>query len=247
MRIIFVIIFSAQLFLFPSSAYATQEIYAPFIKGKPQLLRGKEISIITKNTRFQHNDIIKTRKNELLIMKSQASTYKITPHSFVKLDLSVSEIIQSEVAWGSVVVHFAKDLLSESNNESSKKEIVELKIKTKSASLGVRGTTLFTYVEKSGETTTSVEHGHVNLAQKEQSIDIRDGQSLMVSGVVKNKKAESLGFEKHINWSLDEKGGKLDHPAQLFESIQKKWDDYKQENQKTWESYKDGMNKKWRN
>ncbi len=211
------------------------------IRGAPKLLRGKLLSPITNDTLLIDGDIIRTGKKDLIILKSQASTYKVSPMSFIKLDLREKELINSELAWGTVVINFTKSAIK---NHKSK----ALKIKTKSASLAVRGTKLFTFVEKNGETTTSVEHGHVDSYEKnnDQATTIRDGQSVMLSSTKRSSKVKKLGFEKYINWSLDKTSESLDHPTELFDSIRQQWENYKKESQKSWDSYKEGMNKKWK-
>ncbi len=193
-----------------------------------------------KNSHIIHGDIIKTEKEQMLILKSDASTYKISQNSFIKLDLSESDIIQSEIAWGTSVINFTRDAIKN-------KKIEALKIKTKSASLAVRGTTLFAHVEKNGELTTSVNHGHVESSQEgNEIIDIRDGQSIMLSAKKGGESATALGFEKHINWNLDSNSEDLSHPEALFSSIRQKWEDYKKENEMKWDAYKRDMDNKWK-
>lgn len=211
-----------------------------FLKGTPYVLKGKKLSVITKKTILKDKDIIKTGARDLLIIKSKASTYKISPNSFIKLDLREPAVINSQLAWGTVVVHFAR-------KKVEKNKVLALRIKTKTASMAVRGTTLFTNVEKNGDTTTSVEHGHVDARplNSTKETQVRDGKSVMISNETKLAHAKPQGFEHYINWSLDPSAKNLNHPDALFSSIRKQWEDYKKENQKTWDDYTNSMKHRW--
>lgn len=227
----------------PSSMAEESLVKILLVKGAPQVVRGQSVFTLDKSTSLINGDIIRTEEKELVILKTPASTYKISEKTFLKLDLKEPQIIQSHLAWGSVVVQFSKNMLKGNAKEGEKK----LNIKTKAVSIGVRGTTLFANAIKNGGTTTSVEHGNVELGEsKKKAVPVTDGQSVMASGSNALKEAKPLGFEKHINWKLSGKSSELEHPAALFKSIQKKWDNYKKENKKTWDSFKGDMNKGWK-
>lgn len=215
-----------------------------YLSGKPKMIRNGEVIDVTTKMGVINGDIIRTDLDDLVIIKSKASTYKVSPKSMIKFSFENPFIINSNIAWGTVVINFSKEMI-----EKSKGRNKELKFQTKNNSFGVRGTKLFTHVNQKGEVTTSVEHGHVvrlkehNLAE----LHIHDGQSVMLNKNRENQKAKKIGFEKDINWNIANTSENLNHPSRLFKAIQFKWDSYKKENAKKWNSYTKDMQTKWNN
>ena len=214
-----------------------------FLKGESNLLRKDKTLKLSKGMKVFNGDTIVTGESGLVIVKSKASTYKISKNSHLKLDLRVKEIINSNIIYGSVVVEFMKENLDVSKGKT-------LKIKTRSASFGVRGTKFFTYVDsKNKNSVLSVEHGKVAFkgANSKKERLVRKNKSSMTNKNDKDLKPRKFGFEKQINWNLSEKKGSLKHKKGLFLALSKTWNKYKDENTKKWKKNTDNMNNLWNN
>lgn len=224
-----------------SNAFGSAKVI--FSKGDSSLLRNEKTLKLVKDMKVFNNDIIVTGESGLVIVKSKASTYKISKNSHLKLDLSVKEIINSNIIYGSVVVEFMKKNLEASKGKT-------LNINTRSASFGVRGTKFFTYVDpKNKNSVLSVEHGKVAFKgsnSKEERL-VRKNKSSMTNINNKDLKPRTFGFEKKINWNLSDKKGTLKHKKGLFLALSKTWNKYKDENTKKWKKNSDNMDNLWNN
>lgn len=228
-------------FLYISNAFGSAKIM--FSKGDSNLLRNEETLKVTKGMKVFNGDVIVTGESGLVIIKSKASTYKVSKNSHLKLDLRVKEIINSNIIYGSVVVEFMKKNLKKSKGKT-------LKITTRSASFGVRGTKFFTYVDaKNKNSVLSVEHGKVAFqgtrSKKERLVG--KNKSSMTNVNNKDLKQRKFGFEKNINWNLSDEKGSLKHKKGLFIALSKTWNKYKNEKAIKWKKNTDDMNNLWNN
>jgi hypothetical protein len=190
----------------------------------------------------------------LAIIKTSASTVKISEHSTYILDLREPEILSGTLSKGALVVQFLKSKLmkklkkEESGTLSSSKI---LKIKTRSAAIAVRGTKFFTYSGIKTGSILTVESGTVDFKGKRQDkvIAINKNTSSMTNEEKMALKPRKFGFEKGINWSFGSSTEEenLSHDPKLYSQLEKVWENYKKEQVEQWNEQKKDMNNKWNN
>jgi hypothetical protein len=193
--------------------------------------------------KLMHGDIVVTGKSGLVVIKSLASTYKVSRKSELKLDLKTKEIINSKINYGSVVVEFLKHKLKKSKGK-------RLMVKSKTAVFGVRGTKFFSYVDPENENSIlSVEHGAVSFKGKKSEDEtlVKMNSSSMTNKKMKSIKQRKFGFEDKINWNVEDTGRSLKHKKGLFIALSETWNKYKNENAKTWKKNTDEMENLWNN
>lgn len=236
-KIIVLFIFS----VFTLNAFCHPKII--FSKGKSKLLRADNILNVSRGMLVIDNDIIVTGPKGLVIVKSKASTYKVSKNSRLELDLSTKEIINSDINYGSVVVEFLKEKLNDSKGKT-------LQIKSKTAILGVRGTKFFAHVDPQNENSIlSVDHGSVAFRGRNSKKErlVKRKSSSMTNKNSTSLRQRKFGFESKINWNVSESKGTLNHKKGLYLALSKTWNKYKDENAKKWGKRADEMKNLWNN
>lgn len=212
-----------------------------FTKGNSQLKRANNTMPLSKNMVLKHDDTVVTGDRGLVVLKSKASTYKVSRNSRLVLDLNTKEIVNSNLDYGSVVVEFLKDNLSESKGQP-------LNIKTVSSSFGVRGTKFFSYVDRRNKNSVlSVERGEVAFKGVKATNETLVGgrKSSMTNVKSEQITPRSFGFENEINWNLSSRGGPLSHSDKLFSSLDEAWQEYKNEKAQAWKKRNEDMDSVW--
>ncbi|HLE09938.1 MAG: hypothetical protein A2504_02975 [Bdellovibrionales bacterium RIFOXYD12_FULL_39_22] len=121
------------------------------------------------------------------------------------------------------------------NYVNSDKEKNKLEVKTAKASLGVRGTEFFTYVDKNGNTSMTVDSGVVSVAGTEASasgesgIMVEKGKGTIVAEDGTVPMAKELAWSKEVNWKVDPQEGELKHSTSLFASIEEQYKEWNKE------------------
>lgn len=202
-------------------------------KGGVVLLRNHVETQVNKGLILETGDLIKTSENSLVIIKSSASTLKISSNSVMKLNFDNPEVINSDILIGTAVIRFLNKKLRPSTKEM-------MTVKTPTASLGVRGTRFFTFVgKKKNNVILSVDNGIVAFAgtNTNNEVLVRKNSSSMVNMKSNILKSRKFGFEKLINWSVDDRSEDLKHDGSLSSSLEKTWVKYKNENAKIWKKH----------
>jgi hypothetical protein len=213
-----------------------------FVKGESHITRGQKTIKINTDTDLKNEDLVVTGKDGLVIVKSKASTYKISRNSELQIDLNTKEIINSNINYGSVVVDFISDRLYKSRGET-------LQITSKSAAFGVRGTKFFSYVDREHQhSVLSVEHGSVSFKGTNSALEtiVKNNKSSITNIKNKQLEAKNFGFENEINWNLSARKGALVQSDELFSALDKTWSKYKNENEKSWDKRSDEMESLWK-
>ncbi len=222
-----------------SAAYGTTKVI--YNKGDTKLIRSKETLLLKKGLTLLHGDKIMTGDSGLVIIKSRASTYKISKNSYLILDLKTEEIINSNINYGSAVIEFARRKLVKSVGKT-------LTVKTRTAAFGVRGTKFFSYVDKKNKNSIlSVEHGKVAFkgsASKKETL-VKKNKSSMTNIKKKHLESKRFGFENKINWNLSSSKGKLSQNKKLFSELEKTWKRHKHDQAKKWNKQKNDMKSRW--
>lgn len=216
------------------------------VKGVAKIRRGKETLEVKQGMVVNNGDIISTERRSLVVINSKASTYKIAPNSELRIDLSDKDVMSADMKVGTVVINFAREKISQTS-------FGKMKIKTPTASLGVRGTRFFAHVgDKNKNSVLSVESGSVAFEQggdAEHTLIVEKNSSSMTNVKGEVIEARQLGFEDKINWKVEveEKDGSLEHDPALMSALEKVWDMYKKENAANWKKRSEDMEDRWNN
>ena len=125
-----------------------------------------------------------------------------------------------------------------------------LTIKTRSASIAVRGTKFFTYNSLSSGSILTVEHGVVDFKGNKQKeyTKLEKDMSSLTNANLEILKPRKFGFENHINWEVDDyENNKLEHHEKLYSKLENIWKNYKDEQVKVWNDQKNEMQDIWNN
>ena len=245
-RVIF--IFSILIYsIYPISSFAA---LLQFSKGKVQVERKGMNLRVKLPFKLIDQDKIRVGKKSLAIVKSRASTVKISELSTYILDLSEPEILSGTLSKGALVVQFLRSKLSKIKKTKKSGPEKTLTIKTRTASIGVRGTKFFTYSGASSGSILTVEHGVVDFKGNKQKkfTQLEKDMSSLTNENSEVLRPRKFGYENKINWEIDDsENGKLEHDKELYSQLEKLWKMYKEEQVKAWKEQKTNMNAKWNN
>jgi hypothetical protein len=217
-----------------------------FIKGLVSIERDGSSFAVKKNDLIQKNDIIKIGPSSLAVLSLTNATIKLEENSQIKLDDNqLAYDTNIEIEFGTLVINKIKNHLKNHLKNQIKSK---LHIKTKYASMGIRGTTFFVYQGKQPQTTLSVQEGEVEyMAQNSKDlIAVSDNMSVMNNIEIKNLKPRIFGFEKKINFNLDPSKN-LNSSDDLKNTIEESWNNYKNEQEHQWNQKKLDENNTWEN
>ncbi len=129
--------------LFSISLYCS-EISIIKLKGSVHYIRNDKVSPLTKETRIENQDIIRTDDESFLRFKIHDSLITLAPKSYFQIDTSVKKAKKIQANIGNLLYcHLYGNFIKEETN----KKRVRI-IKTKSASLGIRGTQILLHVTR---------------------------------------------------------------------------------------------------
>lgn len=243
-----------------TGAQALAKIF--YMKGDVYHLRGKEISKAKENLELIENDQIKTTQNAVLILsfgKDFTSKMKLDRGTTVVIEKSKfgnsgasnsSPAMLSSVILkaGNILVNYDKDKSSAAKDDKGKEKDNDYKfeVKTKSAAMGVRGTTFFAYVNKDNpnQTSMSVKEGVVDVRNGDSEKDKVSVKESMSTFALDSKDAKNImepskqTWQEKINWELSPEGGKdLMQPSALFDEIEKKYKEWQEDIKKKKEAW----------
>lgn len=193
MKLFFIIL----LHCFMSSALESQGRFL-YLKGDVKVVRGsEEIEITKENNKLLNQDVIETGKGSLAIVRiGTKSTFKINENSSFKIIPTVKKNEDSNILLksGSVFVNF----LNEDKSGT-------MRIKTRSAVMGVRGTQFFvSYGTDPNETWMCVKEGGVEVdSSKRGGVLVEKGEGVKIDDDVTDPKF--LPWTSKLNWNFNHK------------------------------------------
>lgn len=178
-------------------------------KGEVFILRANKEIQSKKNIELKLSDSIVTKKNAIAIVKlSDLSIIKINENSSIKITNLLDNKSPTTIELNEGSSFFKVDKSRKTNTD-------KLLIKTRTASLGVRGTTFFTAVlntKTESDTWMCVEEGEVvakNINTRESKV-VKTGEGLKISTEAKLQNPRFLPWTKGLNWELDYKNSDKD-------------------------------------
>ncbi len=234
------------IFLLGSLVIAThtqaQPLKVLYIKGDTQFKspEARTFSSLRKSQKVPNGSIISTGKNSLALLKNKAMTIKVMQSSLLKID---TKLEQSDVSLqrGGSLIHFLKKKRRASGAP-------ELRVKTKTASIGVRGTTFMVYTQPKKHSILSVKEGTVDFQghSSQSALSVETGKTTMTNQMSQNLRPRNFGLQKLINWNLSP-DKPLSQREEFFSAAEQTWQQYKSEQEFIWKQYKNEQEQKWKN
>jgi hypothetical protein len=234
-------LFIIFVFLTSSIVYSQELVgVCLFVKGNAFVKNEKTKLELKKGMKIYPGNSILLDHGSLSIIKFPMQTMKILENTEISVDSLKTDDSKFKLTIGGIIVEQTKQKLKNLNNDSA------LKIKTPSASLGVRGTTFFAFAGTKKQTVMSVENGSVYFKGKssDREVPVELNTSIMTNESDKNIRPRSFGFENDINFNLDPVKD-VEVKASLFSRLEKEWQTYAKEEEYRWEEYKKNDESVW--
>ncbi len=194
-------------------AFSGNQLYKViFKKGDVEMTRSGETRKIFKGDFLIAKDLLKTKNKSMVILgfgEGYVSRLKLGESSELNIDGiaqdpddKFEEKSYFSLNVGNILVNYL----------NKKKDKNRLKVKTKTASMGVRGTEFFIHATQDGQTLVAVKSGVVLAKHKDKNIGI---PLTSKEGVVFNEDGSSAklnppSWYKEINWDVNSSGKKLE-------------------------------------
>lgn len=177
-----------------------------YSKGDAFFTREDNRRQIVKGDLLMPNDVIQTEADALVILsfgQDFKSKMKVTQNSEIKLEplKSVDENGQ-QMKEQSIYIQLGNIVIDYVNKEKKKNR---LEIKTKSASMGIRGTRFFVHVTPEDDTVVAVHHGVVAVKhlKNKNLVVLNNKQGVVMSEDVARDRMDEPSWYKQVNWDFD--------------------------------------------
>tara|TARA_Y100000296_G_C5165666_1_gene254426 strand:- start:1543 stop:2229 length:687 start_codon:yes stop_codon:yes gene_type:complete len=185
-----------------------------FASGKVLHLKGKALingNNLTRSSVIEQNDIISTKENSLVLLKlSSGATIKIAQNSSLKIAVYKPKSNQT-------LIHLLKGSSFFKKDPQVKGK---LNVKTRVASMGVRGTQFFVSYgkDKKDDVFMCVNKGSVWVSSdKKKAIIVNEGEGVNINSKRKISRPKFLPWTKNLNWSLNPSAKNLENDAKIQE------------------------------
>lgn len=204
--------------LLVSDSYASApKVTLVFKKGKVRVVReGKKIKA-QKGAKLTVRDEIITGKSGLAIVqiedKNARQTLKIEKGSRLSLEVVSSDLHQTRLKRGGVFVYLKSKI-------KNKKKNPKVKLISRSASMGVRGTEFFASYGPEGHRDDfwmCVNEGKVQVVghKSKDSVIVNEGEGIQISDEQKLEKPKVYEWTKKLNWNSNPNKGSIENKISL--------------------------------
>jgi hypothetical protein len=237
-----------------NTAYAelTEDTKNPVHKVSATLkFKRGDVLFRTADTRFEtiekgqdlfEQDILKTEANSVAILElPDSSKIKVGPSTEIKIEKLVTQIEEQSFEKTSVILRTGKILIDVINKSSEP----VLKVKTKNAAIGVRGTRFFISQEHSGDGNlwVAADHGELevtSLRNKGMTEAIDPGQGLVIDQLGSFTQPQEYKWVKNINYDTEHRTPKFGE----YSSQRKQRQDEFKNKRKQWKPNLERLNKR---
>jgi hypothetical protein len=232
-------------FLFSLTSFAKTKVEAVFVKGFVYKIdKNKKKFQLKKGHFLTKDDWVRTPKNTFAILKINGhSVHRIEQDTLVKINkLPEFDSGTKEIKSGAKLYLLMGTVLSEMEKSFDTDSLI---IKSKSTTMGVRGTRFLVSKEKDKDLLLSVNHGQVEIENKTSgSVDfVTEGESLVVENDKTFTARQKYDFQKNIDWDVKNQKPKRQF-KKVFENFRKEF----KEKRKVWKADKkrvQSLRKKW--
>jgi len=175
---------------------------------------------IKKGAILNIGDIVRTRKGSLAILSLEGgSKLKLNPDSAVTIKSTQKNNEEVFLNKGSAFINVLKSKLKKSAKP-------KFRLKTKTVSMGVRGTSFFASYGKTQNKKVRkdiwmcVNEGLVEVVNQKskQKVQVKAGEGIKVEKGDKISEPKPLEWTKKLNWNMDEAKGDLENKVSIEEA-----------------------------
>ncbi len=217
-----------------------------FTVGKVFRLAGKKQTVLKKGELLNEGDYIITMSNSIALIKVENSDKTVTSmikiNQKTKMKIRVNRAVpMAHLSIGSVVVKVM------SSDKTSKH--LKLKVQTRVAAIGVRGTEFFVYANNEKGQVTSLKEGEVEIngAGSSKSLHLAQGYTSTTNTKKQLTQPRKYEWQEDINWKVNPTEGDLAQPKSLFKSVEATWNQYKHEQEYRYKMYKQDQKNRFNN
>jgi hypothetical protein len=217
-------------------------VYAYNLEGEQRVLK--------KEDKVYFGEILRTAADSIAVVKIiQGVKLKVDANSVVEVDNLYSKKMgkqekKSSRFFPSFFLH--RGTLY-GDVDKDRKDLQEIKVKTKYVALGVRGTQFFVHQagNKEAEYTAHVKRGTVELQSGKQKRSVANGKGVHLSPEGELSQATEQDWSKDLNYNFDPAKGVLMTPEKAFANIRKSYEAYAKKVRKKAKSYFDSQKKRF--
>ena len=193
------------IFLATISLQAKEVGEVIFVKGVVKIKQDKKQLIATKGQRFINKSLIETGPGALAVISlTDGSKIKLNESSKIVVSVTSSKPTKVGIFKGSSFFNVLKSKITKHD---------KFIVKTRNASLGVRGTEFFVSYgkESSGDAWMCVNEGLVTVTPKENrlSVKVKAGEGVQIQDTKSVTEPKPLPWTRNLNWKFDSKEGDL--------------------------------------
>lgn len=230
------------LILLSFSTFAEEKGNLVYFKGTVHLRKKgqKNYKEVEKGMTINSGDVVKTGSDGLAIVKSPELTIKVMKSTKLKVYFKKNDKTSAWITKGGAVFNLMKSKL--------KKPHERLQVRTRSASIGVRGTVFMAYSGQEKNSILSVQSGKVSFQgySSERALLVGANSSTLTNQNKENLRPRNFGLVKRINWNFDTKKN-LKQSDEFYSYAENLWKAYKKEQEVQWKNYKKEQEEVWNN
>lgn len=175
-----------------------------------------------KNASIGSGDSIQTGKTSIAVIRlNDGSKFKLNEYSKIQIEEDPDDktsTTKAKITLGSVFINVIKKSLKESKKD-------KLLLKTRTASMGIRGTSFFVSYGKSAnedDVWMCVNEGIVEVKgnTEKQSTSVKAGFGVKLDKGVSTSTPQFLPWTKKLNWSMDPEIGDIENKVQIDQAYQ---------------------------
>ncbi len=182
-----------------------------FVKGVVKIKQNEKQIQAAKGQRFINRSLIETGNNALAVISLvDGSKIKLNKNSKIVISVSSKSPTKVGIFKGSSFFNVLKSKIS------SKDKFI---VKTKNASIGVRGTEFFVSYGKDNakDAWMCVNEGRVSVTPKDgkESVSVKAGEGVQIIGKKRVTKPKPLAWTRKLNWRLNSQDGDLENKVNI--------------------------------
>ena len=229
--ILLVFFFGQVLSITSLAAKNETELYLTVFhkKGTVFAYKGtKSVRQIKKNDKVYVGETVHSKDKSLLVLEfSNKSKLKVDANSIIRIEKLINERMEKGGDHKNSLVLKLGSVFMKYVNKQKEENFV---LKTRSASMGVRGTEFFAHIggPREEKLAMTVNEGVVVVSSEfkseQREVSKSFGTLVKSDGSIVEKK--QFKWSQKLNWNQDPEEGNLETPAEVFKQIEADWDLY---------------------
>ena len=213
------------------------DMQADYLKGIVMVLRDKQLKRVGMGDTIYANDLVYVRKNAWLVLTfGFGSKIKVNSDTIIRINDLKKKKEEFDPKIINTITLEAGSLFVDYKNYSKD---ISLKIKTKSAAMGVRGTEFIAAIDNEHQAfKVAVNHGLVEVGNSngEETVLVGDNSGTSVDFKGKAEPPKAHSWVKNIQWDVEEVS--VNNPDNYETAYKTKFDEIKKSHKASLESIK---------